>query len=223
MKLLAVDDESKILNVIKSYAEKEAYVCDVAESGEEALKKVEYSEYDLYIVDLMMPVMDGYTLIKKIRGKSSAPIIVLSARGEEYDKLKGFDLGIDDYVTKPFSPKELMARIRAIMMRINPNDGQIIRFGRLSIDLSSRRATIDDAEIGLTQKEFDLLAYMAKNDNVCLSRESLLEKVWGYDFFGDDRTIDTHVKTLRSSLGDFRNVLETVRGVGYRFNSRNII
>ena len=213
MKILVVDDEELIRGVIKEYL---TLVVDEAQDGNEAVEKVKVNDYNLIIMDIMMPKKDGYQACKEIKQIKDVPFIMLSARGEEYDKLIGFDLGIDDYVTKPFSPKELVARVKAVIKRFN-GDGTIMRFGGLTIDDKAHDVFIDDKKIYLTPKEYDLLKYFASNKNIALSREQLLTNIWGYDFYGDDRTIDTHVKTLRNNLGKYRDLITTVRGMGYKF------
>lgn len=216
MKILVVDDEELIRGVIKEYLTLENFIVDEAQDGIEAVEKVKENDYNLIIMDIMMPKKDGYQACKEIKQIKDIPFIMLSARGEEYDKLIGFDLGIDDYVTKPFSPKELVARVKAVIKRFN-GDGTIMRFGGLTIDDKAHDVFIDDKKIYLTPKEYDLLKYFASNKNIALSREQLLTNIWGYDFYGDDRTIDTHVKTLRNNLGKYRNLITTVRGMGYKF------
>ncbi len=216
MKILVVDDEELIRGVIKEYLTLENFIVDEAQDGNEAVEKVKENDYNLIIMDIMMPKKDGYQACKEIKQIKDIPFIMLSARGEEYDKLIGFDLGIDDYVTKPFSPKELVARVKAVIKRFN-GDGTIMRFGGLTIDDKAHDVFIDDKKIYLTPKEYDLLKYFASNKNIALSREQLLTNIWGYDFYGDDRTIDTHVKTLRNNLGKYRDLITTVRGMGYKF------
>ena len=220
MKILVVDDEELIRGVIKEYLTLENFVVDEAQDGNEAVEKVKVNDYNLIIMDIMMPKKDGYQACKEIKQIKDVPFIMLSARGEEYDKLIGFDLGIDDYVTKPFSPKELVARVKAVIKRFN-GDGTIMRFGGLTIDDKAHDVFIDDKKIYLTPKEYDLLKYFASNKNIALSREQLLTNIWGYDFYGDDRTIDTHVKTLRNNLGKYRDLITTVRGMGYKFEADN--
>lgn len=216
MKILVVDDEELIRSVIKEYLILENFLVDEAKDGDEAVNKVKSNDYNLIIMDIMMPKKDGYQACKEIKQIKDVPFIMLSARGEEYDKLIGFDLGIDDYVTKPFSPKELVARVKAVIKRFN-GDGTIMRFDGLVIDDKAHDVYIDNEKIYLTPKEYDLLKYFASNKNIALSREQLLTNIWGYDFYGDDRTIDTHVKTLRNNLGKYRNLITTVRGMGYKF------
>ena len=177
--------------------------------------------YDLVIMDIMMPKLDGYSACKEIRKDKDIPIIMLSARGEEYDKLFGFELGIDDYVVKPFSPKELMARVAAVLARRKASENQApsaeLVSGGLVVNKNSRTVTIDGKRIDVTLKEYELLVYLMENKNIALSRDKLLQDIWGYDFFGDDRTIDTHIKNLRGRLGDYRDKIATVRGIGYKF------
>lgn len=217
MKILIVDDEENIRNVIKEYAEAEGYDTDEADNGIMALDKLNNDNFDILILDIMMPEMDGYTLLKELKKERRIPTIVLSARDEVIDKLQGFDLGIDDYVTKPFSPKELMARIKAVATRSNTFIANIFEFGTLEVNFSAHTVKIDNEKIELTPKEFEILTYLIKNKNIAISREQLLSKVWGYDYFGDDRTIDTHIKMLRNNLGKYRDLIETVRGIGYKF------
>ena len=215
-KILIVDDEKKIRDVVREYAEFEGFEIAEAEDGMEAVKKVsEIDDISIIIMDIMMPKLDGYSAVREIRKTSSVPVIMLSARGEEYDKLFGFELGIDDYVVKPFSPKELMARIRAVISRANPVRNKEDK--GLTINFTAREVLIDGEKISMTPKEYDLLFYLVKNMNIALSRDKLLEEVWGYDFYGDDRTVDTHIKMLRNSLGEYRDLIVTLRGMGYKF------
>lgn len=217
MKVLIVDDEVLIRNVIKEYLILENYDYDEAENGKEAVDKVEKNNFDIVIMDIMMPIMDGYQAVKEIRKfNKNIPFLMLSARSEEYDKLQGFDLGIDDYVTKPFSPKELIARIKAITNRKNIQSSKYI-FEDLVIDLDAHEVFVEEKLINLTPKEYELLIYLVENKNIVLTREQLLSNIWGYDFYGDDRTIDTHIKTLRSNLGKYRDLIKTIRKVGYKF------
>lgn len=215
MKVLVVDDESMIREVIKEYCLAEGYEVVEAVDGIDALNKLN-NTFDVMILDVMMPKMDGFTLLKTINSTLRVPTIVLSARGEEYDKLLGFDLGIDDYLTKPFSPKELIARIKALTNRTS-NNINIYKLGNLEVNFSSHYIKIDNNIINVTPKEFEILTYLIKNKEIAISREQLLSSVWGYDFFGDDRTVDTHIKMLRNSLGKYRDHIKTVRGIGYRF------
>lgn len=216
MKVLVVDDELMIREVIKEYCLAEKYEVVEAVDGNDALIKLSNNTFDVMILDIMMPKMDGFTLLKNLDSTLRVPTIVLSARGEEYDKLLGFDLGIDDYLTKPFSPKELIARIKALTNRTS-NNIDIYKLGSLEINFSSHYIKIDNNIINVTPKEFEILSYLIKNKEIAISREQLLSSVWGYDFFGDDRTVDTHIKMLRNSLGKYREHIKTVRGIGYRF------
>ncbi len=217
MKILVVDDEKLIRNVVREYLENESYEVMEAEDGMQALELMDHETPDLLIVDIMMPHMDGFSFCKELKQEGrNIPTIMLSARGEEFDKLTGFELGIDDYVTKPFSPKELMARVKAVLKRTSSEIGEKFIYEDLIIDYTAHQVLIDGSEIPLTPKEYDLLCYFVKNKNIALSRENLLNQIWGYDFFGDDRTIDTHIKMLRNSLGKYRDLIVTVRGMGYK-------
>ena len=216
MKVLVVDDELMIREVIKEYCLAEKYEVVEAVDGNDALIKLSNNTFDVMILDIMMPKMDGFTLLKNLDSSLRVPTIVLSARGEEYDKLLGFDLGIDDYLTKPFSPKELIARIKALTNRTS-NNINVYKLGSLEVNFSSHYIKIDNNIINVTPKEFEILSYLIKNKEIAISREQLLSNVWGYDFFGDDRTVDTHIKMLRNSLGKYREHIKTVRGIGYRF------
>lgn len=217
MKILVVDDEELIRNVIKEYLNNDGYECIEAKDGMEAIDIVKFNnDIELIIMDIMMPKLDGFSACREIKRIKDIPIIVLSARSEEFDKLTGFDLGIDDYLTKPFSPKELIARIKAIMKRKN-GDTDIFKYEDLIIDYKAHSVKIEDEELKLTPKEYDLLVYFVKNKNIALSREQLLSNIWGYDFYGDDRTIDTHIKMLRNNLGKYRDLIKTVRSLGYKF------
>lgn len=218
MKILVVDDEELIRDVIKEYLEANNYTVEEASNGIEALGKLENNKYDLLILDIMMKELDGFSMLDRLDKSKMIPTIVLSARGEEYDKLHGFDLGIDDYLTKPFSPKELVARVKAILNRSSKNLPTLYEYKTLEINFSAHTVKIDNDFINLTPKEFEILSYLIKNKNIAISREQLLSKLWGYDFFGDDRTIDTHIKLLRNNLGKYRDLIETVRGIGYKFN-----
>lgn len=219
-KLLVVDDEPKIREVIKEYAEFNGYEVTEAEDGMSAVGLCKLNEYDLVILDIMMPKLDGFSACKEIKKLQDVPIIMLSARGEEYDKLFGFELGIDDYIVKPFSPKELMARINVILARrhsSSQNKTDVLTFGGLEINMAARTVTVDGKRVELTPKEYELLFYLIEHKNIALSRDKLLSDIWGYDFFGDDRTIDTHIKNLRNNLGPYRDYIVTLRGVGYKF------
>lgn len=221
-KILIVDDEKMIRNVVKEYAEFEGYETAEAENGMEAVELCRKEDFDIIIMDIMMPRLDGYSAVKEIRKTKQIPVIMLSARGEEYDKLFGFEIGVDDYVVKPFSPKELLARIKAVLKRGGTSDETKIEkicFEGLEINITGREVTIDGKTAQLTPKEYDLLFYLVRNKGIALSREKLLEEVWGYDFYGDDRTVDTHIKMLRSSLGDYRKFIITLRGMGYKFEA----
>ena len=223
-KLLIVDDEQKIREVIREYAEFNGFETDEAADGMSAIGLVKLNDYDLIIMDVMMPKLDGFSACKEIKKIKDIPIIMLSARGEEYDKLFGFELGIDDYVVKPFSPKELIARVNAVISRNKasaPSDSDELSFGGLVINKPARTVTIDGEKAELTPKEYELLFYLVKNRNLALSRDKLLQDIWGYDFFGDDRTIDTHIKNLRNNLGPYRDYIVTLRGVGYKFEVEN--
>lgn len=223
-KLLVVDDEKGIRKVIREYSEFNGYEVTEAEDGMTAVGFCKLNTYDLIVMDIMMPKLDGYSACKQIRKICNTPIIVLSAKGEEYDKLFGFELGIDDYVVKPFSSKELMARVNAILVRghdTSNEDLDLLKFDGLEIDIPARTVSIDEKRIELTPKEYDLLFYLVKNKNIALSRDKLLSDIWGYDFFGDDRTIDTHIKNLRNNLGKYRDYIVTLRGVGYKFETKN--
>lgn len=219
-KLLIVDDEEKIREVIREYAEFSGYEADEAGDGMSAIGLVKLNDYDLIIMDVMMPKLDGFSAVKEIQKIKSIPVIMLSARGEEYDKLFGFELGIDDYVVKPFSPKELMARVNAVLSRRDSSERSsqsVQHFDGLEVNIAARTISVDGRRINLTPKEYDLLFYMIQNRNLALSRATLLEDIWGYDFIGEDRTIDTHIKNLRNCLGPYRKFIVTLRGVGYKF------
>ena len=219
-KLLVVDDEDKIREVIKEYAEFSGYEVTEAADGMSAIGLCKLNDYDLIIMDVMMPKLDGFSSVKEIKKIKDIPVIMLSARGEEYDRLFGFELGIDDYVVKPFSPKELMARVNAVLQRKSGsenNSAQVMKFDGLEVNFAARTITVDGERVNLTPKEYDLLFYLIQNKNIALSRDKLLSDIWGYDFFGDDRTIDTHIKNLRNNLGPYRNFIVTLRGVGYKF------
>lgn len=226
--ILVVDDESRIRSIIRKYAEFDGHEVTEAGDGMEAVLLCRKNEYDLIIMDIMMPELDGFSACREIRKISQTPIIMLSARGEEYDRINGFEVGIDDYVIKPFSPKELMLRIEAIMKRVKtipapdvtahkPNVIIELDNGGLRADVTARLVFIDGERIEMSPKEYDLFFYLLSNRNIALSREKLLCEVWGYDFFGDARTLDTHIKLLRKSLGKYSNYIVTLRGVGYRF------
>lgn len=218
MKVLVVDDEIGIREVIKEYCLNEGYEVIEASNGLEAIDVMNNS-VDVIVLDIMMPKMDGYTALKEIRKNYKTPVIMLSARTDEFDKLQSFDMGVDDYVTKPFSPKELIARIKAVTNRNKVNVDEYV-YKTLKINYLGHSVFIDDKEIKLTPKEYELLCYFVQNKGIALSRESLLSKIWGYDFFGEDRTIDTHIKMLRNNLGEYRNLITTVRGMGYKYEEK---
>lgn len=222
--ILVVDDEAKIRMLIRKYAEFEGNLVREAENGMQAVEMVrkEPHAFDIIVMDVMMPELDGFLAVSEIRKVSQVPVLMLSARGEEYDKIHGFELGIDDYVVKPFSPKELMMRVNAILKRSQSAkeavvQHDILQFEGLMIDFTGRIVTVDGKRADLSPKEYDLLFYMAKNKDIALTREKLISNVWGYDFYGDDRTLDTHIKLLRKSLGPYSKFIVTLRGVGYRF------
>ena len=215
-KILIVDDEQNIREIIREYAEFEGYETAETDDGMKAVKMAKEDNYDLIIMDVMMPKMDGYSAVKEIRKFSDVPVIILSARVEEYDKLFGFEIGVDDYVTKPFSPKELMARISAVLKRSRPKKKELIKSDGLEIDIAGRNVFVDGKKVEMTPKEYELLFYLVENNGIAISREKLLSNVWGYDFYGDDRTVDTHIKMLRSSLGKYRDKIITLRGLGYK-------
>ena len=222
MKVLIVDDEEMIRAVLREYVEFEGGEADEAQDGMEAVKKCRETDYDVILMDVMMPKLDGFSAVKEIRKFKDTPVIMLSARGEEYDKLFGFEIGSDDYVTKPFSPKEVMARIHAVMKRGKParaENLQVYDFEGLHVDIAGRSVTVNGEKAELTPKEYELLFYFVQNNGVALTRERLLNKVWGYDFYGDDRTVDTHVKMLRGNLKEYRKYIVTLRGLGYKFEA----
>ena len=227
-KLLVVDDEQKIREIISKYAQFEGYSVEEAPDGMTAIDMFKEKDYDLVILDVMLPDLDGFSVCRELRKTSRTPVIMLSARGEEYDRIHGFEVGIDDYVVKPFSPKELMLRIEAVLKRTccanssatggnTPHD--VFEIGPLRCDITGRIVYVDGKRIDMSPKEYDLLFYMIRNRNIALSREKLITEVWGYDYYGDDRTLDTHIKLLRRSLGDAAKYIVTLRGVGYRFDT----
>lgn len=216
MHILIVDDESNIRSLIRKYAAFEGCTADEAESGVQAVEMCRAGRYDLVIMDVMMPEMDGFSAVREIRRFSQVPVLMLSARGEEYDRIHGFEVGVDDYVVKPFSPRELMMRVSAIVKRAG-GGSDAVSIGDLTVDFTARRVTIAGEELTLSPKEYELLFYMVRNRGIALTRERLISEVWGYDFYGDDRTLDTHIKLLRRSLGDYASRITTLRGVGYRF------
>lgn len=218
-KILVVDDEEKIREVIREYGEFEGHTIIEARDGMEAVNICKTEDFDIIVMDVMMPKLDGFSAVKEIKKNKDIPVLMLSARGEEYDKLFGFEIGIDDYVVKPFSPKEVMARISAIISRNKSKEdtNKRVSYKGLQIDYDGRCVYVDNKKVDMTPKEYELLFYMVKNKNIALSREKLLNEIWGYDFFGDDRTVDTHIKMLRNSLGDYRDFIVTLRGLGYKF------
>lgn len=222
-KLLVVDDEVRIRELIRKYAEFEGHTVEEAGDGMQAIEVCRKNTYDLIIMDVMMPELDGFSACREIRKFSDTPVIMLSARGEEYDKIHGFELGSDDYVVKPFSPKELMMRVNAVIKRSEGKNARaekdIFTYKGLTVDFSARIVTIDGKRAEMTPKEYELFFYMVKNKGLALTREKLISEVWGYDFFGDERTLDTHIKLLRKSLGEYSRCIVTLRGVGYRFET----
>ena len=223
-KILVVDDEEKIRQIIRKYGEFEGYEVFEAKDGMEAITLCRQNDYDVIIMDVMMPELDGFSACRKIKKLKDIPIIMLSARGEEYDRIHGFENGIDDYVVKPFSPKELMMRVKVVVSRnsnkISETEHDIFRAEGLEVDFTGRTVSVDGQRVNMSPKEYDLLFFLVKNRNSALERERLITEVWGYDYYGDDRTLDTHIKLLRNSLGEYRKFLITLRGVGYRFEAR---
>ena len=222
-RILVVDDEERIRTIIRKYGEYEGYEITEAKNGMEAIRICEKQDFDVIILDVMMPESDGFSTCREIKKEKDIPVIMLSARGEEYDRIHGFEVGIDDYVVKPFSPKELMMRVKVVISR---NQGKEKRRERdvfvregLNVDFTGRTVSVDGKRIDMSPKEYDLLFYLVRNRNIALERETIITQVWGYDYDGDDRTLDTHVKLLRSSLGEYRKFLVTLRGVGYRFEA----
>jgi DNA-binding response OmpR family regulator len=222
-RILVVDDEAKIRAIIRKYGEFEGYEIVEATDGMEAIQCCTEQDFDVVILDVMMPELDGFSTCKEIKKRKNIPIIMLSARGEEYDKIHGFELGIDDYVVKPFSPKELMMRVKVVIDRNSGapsmNQHDIFEAEGLVIDFTGRTVTVDGKRVDMSPKEYDLLFYLVRNRNIAMEREKLITEVWGYDYYGDDRTLDTHIKLLRNSLGEYRKFLVTLRGVGYRFEA----
>lgn len=221
-RLLVVDDEEKIRVLIRKYAEFEGYEVEEAVDGMSAIELCRQNKFDLIILDVMMPELDGFSACREIRKFSQVPVLMISARGEEYDRIHGFELGVDDYVTKPFSPKELMMRVQAILKRSDASSAprkEILEFEGLKIDFTGRLVYVDGEKINLSPKEYELLFYLVRNRGIALTREKLINDVWGYDFFGDDRTLDTHIKLLRKALGKYSSYIVTLRGVGYRFEA----
>mgnify|MGYP004458197471 FL=1 len=218
-KILIVDDEDSIREVVREYAEINGYEADEATDGIDALDKIRSTTYDCVILDVMMPRLDGFSACREIKKIQDIPVIILSARQEEYDKLFGFELGVDDYVVKPFSPKELMARVKVVLERQRPHKNRMLVVEGLHVDMDGRTVEVDGEKAQLTPKEIDLLMYLLSHPNVALSRERLLSDVWGFDFYGDDRTVDSHIKMLRSHIGQYRDRIVTVRGMGYKFET----
>ena len=226
--ILVVDDEIRIRSMIRKYAEFEGHTVTEAGDGMEAVRLARTAQFDIIILDIMMPELDGFSACREIRKTKDIPIIMLSARGEEYDKINGFELGVDDYVVKPFSPRELMLRVEAVMKRTKRTEetaraeNQVLEFdgGGLRADLTARIVYVDGERVEMSPKEYDLFFYLVRNRNVALTRERLISEVWGYDFFGDARTLDTHIKLLRKSLGRYSEHIVTLRGVGYRFEDK---
>ncbi|MCQ2514939.1 MAG: response regulator transcription factor [Ruminococcus sp.] len=223
-RILVVDDEFRIRQIIRKYAEFEGFEVAEATDGMQAIEVCRKEDFDLIIMDVMMPELDGFSACKEIRKFKQTPIIMLSARGEEYDKIHGFELGSDDYVVKPFSPKELMMRVNAVIKRTNKSNNDLSKndvftYENLAVDFSARIVTINGNRVEMTPKEYELFFYMVKNKGLALTREKLISEVWGYDFFGDERTLDTHIKLLRKSLGEYSRCIVTLRGVGYRFET----
>lgn len=219
--VLLVDDDLHIRTIIKEYSQAEDWHYVEAPDGEAALKAFAASEFSLVVLDVMMPRIDGWAVLKKIRRDSPVPVIMLTARDEEYDRLLGFELGVDDYVSKPFSPRELIARMKALLKRSGafaPDTGNLT-FADLHIDLTAHAVAINRLSIALTPKEYDLLAFLASHPNRAFTRDQLLNQVWGYDYFGDARTVDTHIRSIRDKLGDYRTYIATVWGTGYRFDT----
>jgi two-component system response regulator ResD len=223
VRILMVDDEEKIRRLVRKYAEFEGYEVVEAADGMEAIEKVRLQDFDIIVLDVMMPELDGFSTCREIRKTCNTPVIMLSARGEEYDRIHGFELGIDDYVVKPFSPKELMMRIKAILTRAgqhtDSDSREVITIEGIEADMDARKVTIDGKTVSMTPKEYDLFFYMLRNRGIALTRDKLITNIWGYDFYGDDRTLDTHIKLLRKSLGPYSKFIVTLRGVGYRFEA----
>ncbi len=218
MKVLIVDDEEMIRGVLKEYVEFEGGTAFEAADGMQAVRLCKDNDFDIILMDVMMPRLDGFSAVKEIKKIKNIPVIMLSARGEEYDKLFGFEIGADDYVTKPFSPKEVMARIHAVLKRTSQESvNDVVTFEGLTIDIAGRNVYVDGEKAELTPKEYEILFYFVKNKGIALTREKLLMDVWGFDFYGDDRTVDTHIKMLRSNLKQYRKFIVTLRGLGYKF------
>ena len=217
--VLVVDDESRMRKLIKDFLVQKGYVIFEASDGEEALKVFEENQnkINLILLDVMMPKLDGWSVLRQIRQNSKVPIIMLTARGEEQDELFGFELGVDEYISKPFSPKILVARVEAILKRTNPESKKIKDYGGIIIDPEGRTVTVDGREVELSLREYELLKYLVDNENIALSRDKILNNVWNYDYYGDSRTIDSHIKKIRHKLGKKGKYIETIRGIGYKF------
>ncbi|MCD8083989.1 MAG: response regulator transcription factor [Clostridiales bacterium] len=222
-RILITDDDLHLRKLVRTYADLEGYQCEEAADGASALDALQHHDFDLIILDVMMPGSDGFETLAQIRKTSQIPVIMLTARTEEYDRLLGFNLGVDDYVPKPFSPKELMARVAAVLRRASgtPRQTGVLHFGGLTIEPDSHAVTTDGKRLNLPPKEFDLLLKLAQNERIVMSREKLLETVWGYAYYGDVRTVDTHIKSLREHLGSYRRLIQTVWGVGYKFENND--
>ncbi len=220
-KLLVCDDEEGLRAVIKRYAVFEGYEVTEAKNGMEAIAYCKEQKFDIIIMDVMMPELDGFSAVREIRKLTATPVIMLSARGEEYDKIIGFEVGVDDYVVKPFSSKELMMRVGAILRRVTRSEEGHMVFEKqgLKVDMTAYRVFVDNQEVSLAPKAYDLLAFLIQHKDRALTRDQILQEVWGYDYFGDDRTLDTHMKLLRKALGTYAVWITTIRGVGYRFDS----
>ena len=220
-KILIVDDEPDIIQLIERYAKRDGYETRSASDGSEAIEICRNEDFDMIVMDVMMPELDGFSACSEIKKIKDIPVIMLSARGEEYDRIHGFEAGVDDYVVKPFSPKELMMRVNVVTSRSRAEEGaaDIFRYEGLEINFTARTVSIDGKRIEMSPKEYELLFYLVRNKNIALERERLITEVWGYDYYGDDRTLDTHIKLLRNSLGEYRKLLITLRGVGYRFEA----
>ena len=219
-RILVVDDEDGIRDILRQYLEFEGFSCVEAADGEASVSIMKNDPVQLILMDIMMPVCDGFSALRRIRAFSDVPVILLTAKGEEYDKVFGFDLGADDYVVKPFSPREVMSRVKAVLKRTDRShaaDAEIYRFRTLEVNQKSYEVRIDGKKIDMTPKEFELLNFLIKNKNTVITRDTILNKIWGYDFFGDSRTVDTHIKMLRSNLGEYRELIKTIWGVGYKY------
>ncbi len=219
-RILVVDDEDGIRDILRQYLEFEGFACVEAADGEAAVSMMKNDPVDLILMDIMMPVCDGITALRRIREFSDVPVILLTAKGEEYDKVFGFDLGADDYVVKPFSPREVMSRVKAVLKRTSrtePEDDSVYRFRTLEVNQKSYVVRIDGQKVDMTPKEFELLNFLIQNKNTVITRDTILNKIWGYDFYGDSRTVDTHIKMLRASLGEYRDLIKTIWGVGYKY------